>query len=112
MEKAPGSMNGRVVFEDGQPVVGATVEICPGQLSSMLFDETPCAGQSFVRTTETDADGRFAIPDLPAGFYGLAVNTGDDWTQLTSELGFSSESILIEAGQETYVGELVVGADE
>ncbi len=112
MEKAPGSMNGRVVFEDGQPVAEATVEICPGRLGSMLFDETPCADQPFIRTTETDADGRFSIPDLPVGFYGLAVNTGDGWTQLTNELGFSSERILVEAGQETYVGELVVGADE
>ncbi len=112
MEKTPGSIRGQVVLADGQPVAAAAVEICVERLGSNFYGETPCDGQPFVRTTETDAEGSFVVSDLPVGLYVLAVNVGGDWTQLTSELGFSSERIPVEAGQETYLGEFIVGTDE
>ncbi|MCP4541897.1 MAG: hypothetical protein GY832_32610 [Chloroflexi bacterium] len=112
MEKASGSMKGRVVLENGQPVAGSTVEICVERLGSSFYGETPCADQPFIRITETDADGHFAFSDLPVGLYVLSVNIDGNWTQLTTELGFSSERIPVEAGQETYLGEFIVGTDE
>ena len=112
VDKDPGSMSGRILLENEKPANGATVEICVEYLGSQFIGETPCAGQPFVRQAETDADGYFTIPDLPAGFYVITANTGDSWTQLTTDLGLASDRMLVEAGQETLLGEIAVISGE
>jgi hypothetical protein len=112
MDKAPGSLGGQVVLKDGEPAAGATVEICIERMGSRFLGETPCSDQAFMRRTETDADGAFVFPDLPAGLYVVTINIGEDWTQLTGDLGFVSERVSVESGEETDLGELIVGEEE
>jgi hypothetical protein len=113
VEKPSGSMRGQVVNRDGQPIVGATVEVCMGRVGSTYFGDTPCSGEPFVRGVETGEGGYFVIPDLPAGFYAVTMQDEDgSWTHLATELGFVSERVLIEAGEEVYLGELVIGSGE
>ena len=112
VEKPLGSIQGQIVHEDGEPIAGATVEICVEKLGSRFYGATPCSDQPFTSGAETDADGKFVIIDLPAGFYVVAVDAGDGWVQLTTDLGLVSERVLVEPGEETYLGELVVGAEE
>jgi hypothetical protein len=80
MDKAPGSLGGQIVLKDGEPAAGATVEICVERMGSQFFGETPCSDQAFMRWTETDADGAFVFPDLPAGLYVITINTGEGST--------------------------------
>jgi hypothetical protein len=113
VEKSSGSMRGQVVDGDGQPIAGVPVEVCMGRVSSTYFGDTPCSGEPFVRRVETGEVGHFVIPDLPAGFYAVTMQDGDgNWTQVATELGFVSERVLVGAGEEVYLGELVIGSDE
>ncbi len=108
VDKELASISGRILLENREPAAGAMVEICVEFLGSRFLGETPCADQPFVRQAEMNADGHFVIPDLPAGFYVITVNTGQSWVQLTDEHGITSERVLVEAGQETLLGEIVV----
>ena len=112
VDKELGSMSGTIVLENRKPAGGAMVEICVEYLGSRFSGETPCADQPFVRRAETDASGHFVIPDLPVGFYVIAANTGDSWVQLTDELGLASDRVLVEAGQETILGEIAAGPSD
>src|SRR5262249_12098522 len=57
-EAAPGSLSGRVVGADGQPLAGARV----------WFDSF---GDQPVAETRTDADGRYKLGPLPSSKRGL-----------------------------------------
>ncbi|WP_079714888.1 SusC/RagA family TonB-linked outer membrane protein [Parapedobacter luteus] len=51
-----GAITGRVVDEQGQPLLGASVQV-----------------KELRRTASTDEDGRFALPDIANGTYTVAV---------------------------------------
>jgi len=104
-EKPTGSMSGKLVTQDGQPLTGLNIEVCvedPG----MFYQKTPCSGQALIKAAKTDEEGKFSITDLPAGLYVLTVNNGKNWTILTADIGIGSKRILVEPGKNTYVGEL------
>jgi len=76
---ATGSIKGRVVADDGRPVVNAT-------LMAQAIN-----GPSFVRPAQVDSEGKFSFDDLPSaayivfagapGYIDEAISTGDpyDW---------------------------------
>jgi len=111
-DKPAGSMRGSIVSGDGRPFSSAMVEICIGRVSSSFYGDTPCSGEPYVRSSRTDKGGNFEFADLPAGFYAITVDTGDGWAQLTTDLDFMSERILVQAGEETYLPDLVIGDED
>jgi hypothetical protein len=112
LEKAEGSLIGWIIGEDGEPLSGATVEVCVEKLYSRYYGDTPCADQPFVRGTETDADGAFTFEDLPAGFYVVTVESEDGWAQLTTSSGLASERVPVAPDEETDIGEIRLGEEE
>ncbi len=100
-EKAPGSLTGKLEKADGTPVADVTVEICVETLASTFSGDTPCSDQPFFLSTKTGADGSFLIENVPAGYYVIVAETGDNsWAQLTDEFGITSEKTLIQAGEQ------------
>jgi hypothetical protein len=107
-EKPSGSMSGRVVYEDGRPLADAPVEVCVETLGYIYYGDTPCSGQPYFQSTSTDGDGNFSLAELPAGYYVITINLGEDWALLETELGIASERVPVSPGKNTYVGELLV----
>lgn len=75
--QAKGGLTGKIV-RDGAPVVGVTVELCPGP--STFFTRTPCHDSAIKFTTKTDDTGTWTVQDVPLGTYGLAVKNGKKWS--------------------------------
>jgi hypothetical protein len=109
LKKELGSMSGKIVDEDGNPLGNSAIQICVESLGSMYFGETPCDGQPFLRNAIADEIGQFEFSQLPAGYYVITINTGDGWSHLTNEYGFVSERVLIIPGENTYIGEVIIG---
>jgi hypothetical protein len=92
------------VQQDGAPVVGAKLELCPSP--SVVYTRTPCHGAPLRLQSTTDAEGKFEFEDVPLGAYGLAVKTGRQWqTTLIPDLGSR-----MSAGQAYDVGTLQLEA--
>jgi hypothetical protein len=109
VEKETGSISGHLVYEDGTPLANAVLEICIETLGSTYYGDTPCSDQPFMLSGQTDADGNFTITDVPAGFYILTVQTGDDsWAQLVGFTGVFSERVRVDPGQNSDVEEITV----
>ncbi len=106
LEREPGSMRGRILIGDAEPLEGAAVEICVQGIFT-YEGATPCSEQPFMRRTQTDAEGRFVFSDVPPGFYVLAVEVDDNWNRLAGQFG-GSEYIPVEEGQETDLQTLLV----
>jgi protocatechuate 3,4-dioxygenase beta subunit len=64
LDVGSGTLSGRVYDDDGTPVRGAIVSL---------------AGSGFwpARSVESQVDGRFRWPDIPAGIYELRVSKGE-----------------------------------
>jgi hypothetical protein len=76
VSKEPGSLSGRVVLADGQPLASAPVEICVETLGSMYFGHRPAqASLLSIKRTTTDGNGQFSYPRLPEGFYLITIQT-------------------------------------
>ena len=108
--KPAGSLSGRILDANRQPLVGAPVEICVEKMGSKFTGETPCSEQPFMRSVVTDEDGYFEFLDLPTGYYVITVYTGERWAQLTADVAVISERQLVAAGEKTDIGELFVKA--
>jgi hypothetical protein len=107
LQSPAGSISGRVV-EEGAPLDGVMVEVCGGYLGSGFIGESPCEGKPFVRKVNTDADGRFSFPNLPAGRYHvLAEDNSGLWARLETGYG-ASELVLVTSGEETVLGDLLI----
>jgi hypothetical protein len=61
-QKRAGSITGRVISDDGQPLANASVSL-----------RTPGMSQTTPRSSVTDEKGEFRFDDLPAGSYGLSA---------------------------------------
>ncbi len=85
------------------------MEFCVEAIVLSFSGNTPCSDQPFKKETSTDANGKFSITDLPAGYYVLTFQVGEQWVQL-SFMGGSSR-VLVQEGKETDVGELQVKTD-
>lgn len=102
LKKETGSLIGRVT-RDGAALANAPIELCVEMIAIFFAGATPCSDQPFTAGTETDADGKFSIPNLPEGYYVVTIKTGDGWIQLGT---LASERVLVTAGQETDLGEM------
>jgi hypothetical protein len=102
-EKPTGSISG-VVTQDALPWGNMGVEVCVEGLGyAFYYGATPCSGQPFLRSTTTDADGKFLIPDLPTGRYVLVFQLGDTtWEEWNDPKGYGGR-VLVNPGQETVV---------
>ncbi|MBN2550439.1 MAG: hypothetical protein JXB15_14845 [Anaerolineales bacterium] len=107
-DKPKGILSGQILEAGGNPLADAPVEICVEQLGSIFYGDTPCSDQPFMLKTMTDGDGRFILPDVPAGYYIITVNSGDGWAQLTGQYSAFSERVLVGAGDDVDVGELTL----
>lgn len=107
-EKPAGSLTGQVKQEDGTPVANSDVEICVEILGSTYFGDTPCADQPFFLTGKTDVQGKFIFENVPPGYYTLVMKVGDQWAQLTGNIGLVSEQVLVEPGEMTDVGTITI----
>ena len=61
--------SGRVIGTDGNAIAGATVEVVSN-------------GQGFTRTTTTDSNGSFRVPQVPIGSYTVTI-TADGYDSFT-----------------------------
>jgi hypothetical protein len=66
-ENGKGSISGRVVNEDGEPVVGLVVFVVYGRRGAHPNVPVP------TELIETDKEGRFHVPDLVPGEYVVSV---------------------------------------
>lgn len=102
--KASGSLSGQMVNAAGKALANAPVELCVEKLYKDEYDSSPCGDQPFLRSTTTDAEGRFSFADLPMGRYVLAVNDGGRWRRITDTRGLGSLQVLVIAGEPTELG--------
>ncbi|MEZ4369149.1 MAG: hypothetical protein R2939_23120 [Kofleriaceae bacterium] len=65
------------VLRDGQPVVGAAIELCASP--STMFRKTPCGDATLARAATTGKDGTFRLTDVPVGKHGFAIKPDDTW---------------------------------
>jgi hypothetical protein len=107
MTKQTGSITGRVTQND-EPVANAEMEFCVEAVGGVYFGDTPCSDQPFFKKTTTDADGKFTVTDLPAGYYILTIKVNGDWISMGA---YGTDRILVEEGRETDLEELTVNTD-
>jgi len=107
-QKAPGALTGRLVTPDGAPLAETPVEVCVETIYGSRWRSTPCEEHPYMRNAVSNAGGDFTIEDLPAGFYNLAIQTGDTWLLYSSRSSGSSERFLIPAGETVDLEEIVV----
>jgi hypothetical protein len=108
VEKTTGTITARLVFTDGQPLANAAVEICVETIGIFYSGESPCSGQPFSKRVTTDGDGYFTATELPEGYYVITVNHGEKWMRITDSLGISSERVLVRAGEQNNLGQVMV----
>ena len=107
-QNAPGSITGRLVDADDAPLANTALEVCVETIYSSYRGTTPCEGHPYTRNAVSDADGAFTIENLPAGFYNLAIQTGETWLLYTTRSLGSSERFLVPAGETINLGEITV----
>ena len=88
----PATYQGRVCDPEGHPLVGATAEVVLLTLVTAYSPGPPCpVGPGVMRAT-SDAQGRFSLPDLPAG---------SDTTLLVSAPGRARTTRIVHVGGAT-----------
>lgn len=106
LEVAPGAeLSGRVLDDFGLPVQGVRVHAYADDTWSDLSDWDP----GLVAAT-TGPDGRFLLPILPPGSWGLSVEP-QGWLQISPNLGDPSTGTTwfeLEAGQRLEGGDIVI----
>lgn len=106
--KAPGTLSGRVLDQNRNPIPNAPIELCVESLGTIFYGDTPCSTQPLVIKAQSDAEGRFTISDVPAGMYIITIFANGGWAQLTGQFSLFSERVLVEAGKETDIGDLTL----
>ena len=110
--KPPGSISGKLVSPDSEPVVGAQVEVClsPGVLE--YRKKTPCADQMYHVLANVNADGSFVVPNVPAGNYYLMIKSSGSWGTMvdsnSSQVQFRRDGVefTVQPGEETKFEEI------
>jgi serine/threonine protein kinase len=115
IEKNPGTLTGRMVTREGEPVVNAAVEMCVTHINIDRFSgASPCAEHPYMLQTTTDADGSFVVTNVPGGYYQLVVNDPQaGWVILDEKTSsLEDERVLLEPGQETNLLQVIVTPGE
>ncbi|HLY24922.1 MAG TPA: two-component regulator propeller domain-containing protein [Aggregatilineales bacterium] len=87
--RKPGSLSGTVVTGT-TPLAGAAVEVCTEFIGSSFTGNTPCSDNPFFKDGKTGADGKFTVPDLPPGLYGMVIQAANGkWVRLTDSIAES-----------------------
>ena len=108
LEKAPGSLSGKV-FRGRDAVSDGTVVACSQFIGLTFTGPSPCADNALSASAVTDGGGEFAIKNLPIGRYGLSIKSPDGkWSRLTTG-GIGDRKYLIVEGKDTYIGEINLG---
>ncbi|MBK8783050.1 MAG: hypothetical protein IPO22_14870 [Anaerolineales bacterium] len=92
VEKQKGSLTGTL------PIPGKRVELCSEAIDNPSGN-TPCAGQAFSMSTQSNNQGVFIFENIPPGYYYLIAETGNGWAELFDQLGVFSEMVLIKPGE-------------
>ena len=71
-----GGLTGKVL-QDGSPLAGAEVELCPSP--SMMFSSSPCGDAPLKFIGAADDRGVWTFSDVPLGTYGIAVRVAGKW---------------------------------
>ncbi len=79
-DQAHSTVTGRVITKGGRPVEGATVALVSETVRIPIEPGFTFTSEMRLRSTSTDADGRFELGDLPGAGYSLTVK-GDDFVQ-------------------------------
>jgi hypothetical protein len=103
VEKAAGSVRGRLAWSDGRPMAGAAVEIC--EQPDAFADASPCDDRPLRRATTSDADGTFRFAATPPAVYRLVVKPprGQNWLRDLAD----AEKLRQFAGQDRDGGDFV-----
>ncbi len=103
LDKPKGSITGRF------PMTNALIVICTEPAPETFSGDTPCSGQPFILSTQSYADGSFVFENVPAGYYYLYAETGnDDWAGLLEENGVDFERIRVKPGEPYDLGQLEI----
>ena len=114
--KATGTITGRFLDSNGNPLANVAMEICVKPLGLSFLGDTPCAGQPYIVNSRTDADGKFTFNDLPVGYYSIAVNIGDHWARVVepytifgvTQPSLGNRRVLVQPGERVDLGDLTL----
>jgi hypothetical protein len=104
LTKAFGSISGRV-FQGGEPVADAEMELCVEEIWNTEPGASPCSGQPYQKQIRTDSDGRFLAEEMPEGFYVLTIKIKGKWIRLET---LQFDRIQVREGRETDAGDLAL----
>ena len=92
------------MLREGVASAGAAVYICWDVSWPMFFGPTPCHGEIYQDTT--DSEGRFSIADIPIGVYEYVVYipAEDEW-YVYGPFGMPG-TVYIISGQNTGLGDI------
>lgn len=110
VEKAPGSVAGRLVNETSSPFENAQVELCMGVVVGFHGEGTPCASQVYHVTDDVNPDGSFVITNVRTGDYYLMARVDGVWLNLVREDNTTHREnpvgFFVTAGAETKLGDI------
>ncbi len=92
----PGSIRGRVVLPNGQPVAGSLI---------YMIERTPYV-TSYGLWLMADDNGRFVVDQIPASIYNLSYDT--EGALVEKWIGSEKKNIDVKAGETSDVGDLVM----
>jgi hypothetical protein len=99
MEKAPGSVSGKLVNAESLPYAYKQVEVCLQGVQYLYGGKTPCAHQAYHVVATVAANGDFSFSSIPVGRYHLMIQVDEDTWRDWGEF-------VVQAGSETDLGEI------
>jgi hypothetical protein len=114
VEKAPGSISGRLVDQNLAALGNAQVEICLHTVSDRYSGDSPCADQAYHVLKSADAGGNFLFTDIPVGRYHLMVKAFSSWFNIVVPSPYldpysnDSYEFVVTPGAETRLGDIVI----
>lgn len=69
----PGSLEGRLEWNDGKPVAGAEIQICGVSAGIFTGPEGPCGKRPLFFQATANGEGKFQFPKTPPAAYRIAV---------------------------------------
>lgn len=105
LEKAPGSVSGRLTNPDPSVFAGMRVEICAGTVYDQYTGETPCASHPAQHQVTVDAAGNFSFSAVQVGKYTFVIEIDSSTWANMGEIEITPGSIL-DMGEISYPPDL------